>query len=283
MAALVAGAKFRGEFEERLKAVLKDIKDADGRVIAFIDEIHLLVGAGSTGESAMDAANMLKPAMARGELHLIGATTPQEYREYVEKDAALARRFQVRCVLCVVRCVLCVALPPAHGGPVRTERAACVRQAITVEEPSLEDTVSILRGLKEKYEVHHGVHIHDTALVAAATFAERYISDRKLPDKAIDLIDEAASRLRLQHESKPEPIENLERGILTAKIELEALRKETDSASKRRFTAVEARIRRMESEQSGLMVTWKQEKAEIDASKKATKELDAARGKICLH
>ena len=246
IAALVAGAKFRGEFEERLKAVLKDIKDADGRVIAFIDEIHLLVGAGSTGESAMDAANMLKPAMARGEIHLIGATTPNEYREYVEKDAALARRFQ----------------------------------PVMIAEPSVEDTISILRGLKEKYEVHHGVFIHDAALVSAATYAERYISDRKLPDKAIDLIDEAASRLRLQHESKPEAIENLERRILTAKIESEALRKETDARSKRRLAALQSKLVAMESSQSGLMEKWRAEKAVIAGSKEATKALDKARGEL---
>ena len=200
MGALIAGAKFRGEFEERLKAVLNEVTGADGEIILFIDEMHTLVGAGKA-EGAMDASNLLKPALARGELHCVGATTLDEYRKYIEKDAALARRFQ----------------------------------PVFVNEPTVEDTISILRGLKEKYEVHHGVRITDAAIVAAATLSNRYITDRFLPDKAIDLMDEAGSRLRMQVDSKPEALDELDRRIMQLKIEREALKKETDKASQDRL------------------------------------------------
>ena len=202
MGALIAGAKYRGEFEERLKAVLQEVTAAAGGIVLFIDEMHTLVGAGKS-EGAMDASNLLKPALARGELHCVGATTLDEYRKHVEKDAALARRFQ----------------------------------PVFVGEPSVEDTVSILRGLKEKYEQHHGVRMTDSALVAAATLSNRYITDRFLPDKAIDLVDEAASRLRMQVDSKPEELDNVDREIVRLKIEAEALKKETDAASKERLAA----------------------------------------------
>eukprot|EP00656_Telonema_subtile_P042747 TRINITY_DN4860_c0_g1_i1.p1 TRINITY_DN4860_c0_g1~~TRINITY_DN4860_c0_g1_i1.p1 ORF type:complete len:747 (+),score=217.39 TRINITY_DN4860_c0_g1_i1:213-2453(+) len=243
MAALVAGAKYRGEFEERLKQVLQDVEEAEGRVILFIDEIHLLVGAGSSGDSGMDAANMLKPALARGDLHCMGATTPTEYRNYIEKDAALARRFQ----------------------------------SVLVPEPSVEDSISILRGLKDKYELHHGVFVRDEALVTAATLSDRYLTDRKLPDKAIDLVDEACSKLRLQHESKPETIETLDRSILTMNIEVAALRKEKDAASKQRLAVLQSRLQRKQAELKSSTDAWVEEKASIGAFKEKQAQLDAAR------
>jgi len=242
MGALIAGAKYRGEFEERLKAVLDEVKGAEGEIILFIDEMHTLVGAGK-GEGAMDASNLLKPALARGELHCIGATTLDEYRKYVEKDAALERRFQ----------------------------------PVMVGEPTVEDTISILRGLKEKYELHHGVRITDGALVAAATLSNRYIADRFLPDKAIDLMDEAASRLRMEVESKPEEIENLDRRIMQLKIETLALEKETDAASKERLSNIRSELANLEEQSASLTTRWQGEKEKIHAEAKLKEQLDAAR------
>ena len=242
MGSLIAGAKYRGEFEERLKGVLDEVKGAEGQIVLFIDEMHTLIGAGKS-EGAMDAGNLLKPALARGELHCIGATTLDEYRKYVEKDAALQRRFQ----------------------------------PVFVGEPTVEDTISILRGLKEKYELHHGVRITDGAIVAAATLSNRYITDRFLPDKAIDLMDEAASRLRMEVESKPEEIESLDRRIIQLKIEREALRKETDKASQDRLAALEYDLSAYEEQSAALTQRWLAEKEKMQAETRLKEQLDAAR------
>ncbi|MDX1736921.1 MAG: ATP-dependent chaperone ClpB [Alphaproteobacteria bacterium] len=245
LGAMVAGAKFRGEFEERLKAVLEEISNAEGEIICFIDELHTLVGAGAS-EGSMDASNMLKPALARGELHCVGATTLDEYRKYIEKDAALARRFQT----------------------------------VFVAEPTVEDTISILRGLKEKYEMHHGVRITDGAIVSAATLSNRYITDRFLPDKAIDLVDEAASRLRMEVDSKPEEIDELDRRIIQLKIEQEALKKEKDSGSKDRLQSLIKELAELEEKSGELTRIWEAEKAKLSSATNFKEELDQARAEL---
>jgi len=245
MGALIAGAKFRGEFEERLKAVLEEVSSAAGEIVLFIDEMHTIVGAGAA-EGSMDASNMLKPALARGELHCVGATTLDEYRKHVEKDAALARRFQ----------------------------------PVFVSEPTVADTISILRGLKEKYELHHGVRITDSALVSAATLSNRYITDRFLPDKAIDLVDEASSRLRMEVDSKPEEIDELDRRIIQLKIEREALKKESDTASKDRLEVLEEELADLESRSADLTSVWQAEKEKLAGTQKVKERLDAARQEL---
>ena len=245
MGALIAGAKYRGEFEERLKAVLNELSKEEGRVILFIDEIHTMVGAGKT-DGAMDAGNLLKPSLARGELHCVGATTLDEYRQYIEKDAALERRFQ----------------------------------KVFVDEPSVEDTIAILRGLKERYEIHHHVDITDPAIVAAATLSHRYISDRQLPDKAIDLIDEAASSIRMEIDSKPEPLDRLERRIIQLKLEQQALQKEEDEASRKRLEMLEKELADKEREYAELEEVWKSEKATLSGSQHIKQELDTAKTEL---
>src|SRR5215475_11234697 len=245
LGALIAGAKYRGEFEERLKAVLQEVISTEGSIILFIDEMHTLIGAGKA-DGAMDASNLLKPALARGELHCIGATTLDEYQKHVEKDAALARRFQ----------------------------------PIYVGEPTVEDTISILRGLKDKYEQHHGVRITDSALVAAATLSNRYITDRFLPDKAIDLMDEAAARLKMQVDSKPEELDSLDREIIRLKIEREALKKESDKASKQRLKNLEKELLALEKQSADFTARWKSEKEKLTDAQKLKSDLDQARNEL---
>ncbi|KGJ22602.1 ATP-dependent chaperone ClpB [Paracoccus sanguinis] len=245
MGALIAGAKYRGEFEERLKAILKEIEAAAGEIILFIDELHVLVGAGKT-DGAMDAANLIKPALARGELHCVGATTLDEYRKYIEKDAALARRFQ----------------------------------PVMVEEPTVEDTISILRGIKEKYELHHGVRISDAALVSAAVLSHRYITDRFLPDKAIDLVDEAASRLRMEVDSKPEELDALDRQILQMQIEAEALKKEDDQASRDRLERLEKDLSNLQERSAEMTARWQAERDKLEGGRQIKEQLDRARAEL---
>src|ERR1043165_6529587 len=245
MGSLIAGAKFRGEFEERLKAVLNEVTGANGQIVLFIDEMHTLVGAGKA-DGAMDASNLLKPALARGDLHCIGATTLDEYKKHVEKAAALARRFQ----------------------------------PVFVSEPTVEDTVSILRGLKDKYEQHHGVRINDSALVAAATLSNRYITDRFLPDKAIDLVDEAAARLKMQVDSKPEELDSIDREIVRLKIEQEALKKERDPGSKERLKRLEKELAQLEEKATALTAQWKSEKDKLNSAADLQKQLDKAKNDL---
>ncbi|MFN6987098.1 MAG: AAA family ATPase, partial [Rhizobium oryzihabitans] len=247
MGALIAGAKYRGEFEERLKAVLNEVQAENGGIVLFIDEMHTLVGAGKA-DGAMDASNLLKPALARGELHCVGATTLDEYRKHVEKDPALARRFQ----------------------------------PVLVDEPTVEDTISILRGLKEKYEQHHKVRISDSALVAAATLSNRYITDRFLPDKAIDLMDEAASRLRMQVDSKPEELDELDRRIIQLKIEREALKQETDQSSVDRLKKLEDELADTEEKADALTARWQAEKQKLGHAADLKKRLDEARNELAI-
>ncbi|EAE3637326.1 AAA family ATPase, partial [Listeria monocytogenes] len=245
MGALIAGAKFRGEFEERLKAVLKEVKKSDGKIILFIDEIHNIVGAGKT-EGSMDAGNLLKPMLARGELHLIGATTLDEYRQYMEKDKALERRFQ----------------------------------KVLVKEPTVEDTISILRGLKERFEIHHGVNIHDNALVAAATLSDRYITDRFLPDKAIDLVDEASATIRVEMNSMPTELDQVTRRLMQLEIEEAALKKESDDASKKRLANLQEELADLREEANSMKMQWETEKEEVNAVSNKRAEIDKAKHEL---